>query len=209
MSRHIGDYDTSAVVYGKFTTFRPSTGAAYTLGGTPALAVYKDNSTTQSTSGVTLTADFDGVTGLNHFAIDTSADGSFYSAGSNFDVVLTAGTIDSVSVVGAVVGSFTIRKTYAGGVVAGLNDLSAAEVNAEVVDALNVDTYAEPGQGAPAATASLAAKINYLFKAWRNKKTQTASQFALYADDAATVDQKATVTDDETTTTVGELVSGP
>lgn len=109
--KHLGDFDASTVVYGKFTTFRPSTGAAYTLGGTPALSVYKDNSTTQSTTGVTLTADFDAVTGLNHFAIDTSADGTFYSSGSFFDIVITTGTVDSVSVVGSVVASFTLRKT--------------------------------------------------------------------------------------------------
>ena len=113
MSKHLGDYDTSSVIYGKFTTFRPSTGAAYTLSGTPALSVYKDNSTTQSTTGVTLTADFDSVTGLNHFAIDTSADGTFYSAGSFFDIVITTGTVDSVSVVGSVVASFTLRKNSA------------------------------------------------------------------------------------------------
>jgi hypothetical protein len=109
----LGDFDASAVIYGKFTTFRPSTGAAFTLAGTPALSVYKDNSVTQSTTGVTLTADFDSVTGLNHFAIDTSADGTFYSAGSFFDIVITTGTVDSVSVVGSVVASFTIRKTAA------------------------------------------------------------------------------------------------
>lgn len=108
---HLGDFDTAATIYGKFTTYRPSTGAAFTLGGTPALSVYKDNSVTQSTSGVTLTADFDAVTGLNHFAIDTSLDGTFYAAGSFFDVVITTGTVDGVSVVGAVVASFTIRKT--------------------------------------------------------------------------------------------------
>jgi hypothetical protein len=84
-----------------------------------------------------------------------------------------------------------------------------AQVNAEVVDALAVDTYAEPGQGVPAATAPLAAKINYLFKAWRNKKTQTSAQYSLYADDATTVDQKATVGDDGTTTTIGEITTGP
>jgi hypothetical protein len=111
--KSLGDFDLSTVIYGKFTTFRPSTGAAYTLGGTPALSVYKDNSTTQSTTGVTLTADFDSVTGLNHFAIDTSADGSFYSTGSFFDIVITTGTVDSVSVVGSVVASFTLRKNSA------------------------------------------------------------------------------------------------
>lgn len=111
--KHLGDYDLSTVIYGKFSTYRPSTGAAFTLAGTPALSVYKDNSTTQSTTGVTLTADFDSVTGLNHFAIDTSADGTFYSAGSNFDIVITTGTVDSVSVVGSVVASFSIRKEAA------------------------------------------------------------------------------------------------
>lgn len=113
MSGSLGDFDTSAVIYGKFTTYRPSTGAPFTLAGTPALSVYKDNSTTQSTSGVTLTVDFDSVTGLNHYAIDTSADGTFYSAGSFFDIVITTGTVDSVSAVGTVVGKFTLRKTSA------------------------------------------------------------------------------------------------
>ena len=109
----LGDFDTSTVVYGKFTTYRPSTGAPYTLAGTPALSVYKDNSTTQSTTGVTLTVDFDSVTGLHHFAIDTSADGAFYAAGSFFDVVVTTGTVDSISAVGTVVGRFTLRKNSA------------------------------------------------------------------------------------------------
>lgn len=113
MSGSLGDFDTSTVVYGKFTTYRPSTGAPHTLAGTPALSVYKDNSTTQSTTGVTLTTDFDSVTGFNHFAIDTSADGTFYSAGSFFDIVITTGTVDSVSAVGTVVGRFTLRKTSA------------------------------------------------------------------------------------------------
>jgi hypothetical protein len=105
----LGDFDTSSVIYFKFTTFRPSTGAPFTLAGTPALSVYKDNSTTQTTTGVTLTADFDSVTGLNHVAIDTSD--AFYAAGSFFDVVITTGTVDSVSAVGTVVGRFTLRKT--------------------------------------------------------------------------------------------------
>jgi hypothetical protein len=113
--KHLGDYDASTVIYGKFTTFQPTTGAPFTLAGSPALSVYKDNSTTQSTAGVTLTPDFEGggVPGFNHFAIDTSADGTFYSVGSFFDIVVTAGTVDSVSVVGSVVASFTLRKNSA------------------------------------------------------------------------------------------------
>lgn len=86
--------------------------------------------------------------------------------------------------------------------------LTAAAVNTEVVDALNVDTYAEPGSGAPSATISLAQKIGYLYKAFRNKVTQTATEYSLYADDESTVHQKATVSDDGTTFTRGE-VGGP
>jgi hypothetical protein len=113
VSNYLGDYATSTTIYNKFTTYRPSTGAPFTLAGTPALSVYKDNSTTQSTAGVTLTADFDSVTGLNHWAVDTSADGTFYSTGSSFDVVITTGTVDSISAVGSVVGSFTLNKVSA------------------------------------------------------------------------------------------------
>lgn len=87
--------------------------------------------------------------------------------------------------------------------------VTTAQVNAEVVDALNVDTYAEPGQGAPAATTTLVGKIGYLYKAWRNKSTQDATDYKLFNDDAATVDQKATVSDDGTTFTRGEAASGP
>lgn len=92
--------------------------------------------------------------------------------------------------------------------IAALENLSAAEVNAEVVDALATDTYAEPGQGAPAATTSLAAKLNYLYKAWRNKKEQTADTHTLYNDDGTTAGQKSTVSDDGTTATRGEMVTG-
>lgn len=68
---------------------------------------------------------------------------------------------------------------------------------------------AEPGQGAPAASADSLTKIDYLFKAWRNKKTQTATEFKLYADDGVTVDQKAPVSDDGTTGSFGEKLTGP
>lgn len=68
---------------------------------------------------------------------------------------------------------------------------------------------AEPGQGAPLVNATALAKLDYLYKNWRNKKTQTASEFDLYNDAGDTVDQKATVSDDGTTATKGEIATGP
>jgi hypothetical protein len=109
---------------------------------------------------------------------------------------ITAGTITTVS--GNVTGSVGSLATQA-----------KADVNAEVLDVLNTDTFAEPGQEAPGATVSLVKKISYLYKAWRNKSEQTSSQYSLYADDASTVDQKSAVTDNGTTLTRGEVATGP
>lgn len=92
---------------------------------------------------------------------------------------------------------------------AALNDLNAAQVNAEMVDVMNGDVYAEPPQGAPLATATLAAKIGYLYKAFRNRLTQTATTLRIYNDAGVVVDQRATVGDDGVTYTRGEIVSGP
>lgn len=94
-------------------------------------------------------------------------------------------------------------------VVAVSSRATPAQVNTEVLDVLTVDTFAEIGQEAPAATNTLGKMIRYLFKAWRNRKTQTSTTFSLYDDAGTTVDQKATTSDDGTTTTIGEVGSGP
>jgi len=109
MSKYLGDYGAGDVIDFKFTTFRPSTGAPFTLAGTPVVSVYKDNSTTESTAGVTLTVDFDARTGMHHVNITTLSDATFYADGSSFECVITAGTVDSVSVVGSCIGRFTLR----------------------------------------------------------------------------------------------------
>lgn len=87
--------------------------------------------------------------------------------------------------------------------------LTTTEVYLQILTALTVDAYSEPGQGAPAETATIVDKINYLYKAWRNRVTQTDTTYKLYADNATTVDQKATTSDDLTTFDKGEIVAGP
>lgn len=113
------------------------------------------------------------------------------------------------SVTGAV-GSVT--GNVGGNVTGSVGSLAAqakADVNAEVVDALDVDTYAQPGQGTPAATNTIRTMLSYLFKAWRNRTDQTATEYRLFNDDAATVDQKATASDNGTTASRGEVATGP
>lgn len=108
---YIGDFKVAAVIDLKFTTRSFTTGAPTTLAGTPAISIYKDNDTTQTTTGITLSVDFDGVTGLNNIHIDTS--NAFYAAGSNFQCIITTGTVGGVSVVGETVGAFSIEATSA------------------------------------------------------------------------------------------------
>lgn len=104
--RYLGDIKEDATITGSFNT-RTAAGAPITLAGTPALSVYKDSSTTESTAGITLTVDFDSRTGHHLFSIDTSAD-AFYAVGSNYRVVITTGTVDGTSVVGTEVACFSI-----------------------------------------------------------------------------------------------------
>lgn len=113
MSKYLGDFTAGDVIDFKFTTYRPSTGAPFTLAGSPVVSVYKDNSVTQSTTGVTVSVDFDSVTGLHNVNITTASDGTFYANGGEFECVITTGTVDSVSVVGSCVGRFTLGATAA------------------------------------------------------------------------------------------------
>lgn len=106
-----GDFTPGKTVRLRFNTHQ-SDGTPITLAGTPAISVYK-GSTTESTAGVSLTVDYDSRTGLHDVVIDTSADGTFYAAGNDFAVVITTGTVDSVSVVGTVVGSFSLSNRSA------------------------------------------------------------------------------------------------
>ncbi len=107
MSDYLGDFAPGDVIEFSFTTVK-STGLPTTLSGTPALSVYQDNGTTESTAGLTLTVDFDSRTGLNHGRITTASDATFYADGHDFAVMITAGTVDSVSVVGYEVAAFSL-----------------------------------------------------------------------------------------------------
>lgn len=99
----------------KFNTWEvtaATTAAPITLAGSPVVSVYKTNSLTQSTAGITLSVDFDGVVGLHNVNIDLTADTAFYASNSDFQAVLTAGTVDGDSVVGSVIASFSINHRF-------------------------------------------------------------------------------------------------
>lgn len=74
--------------------------------------------------------------------------------------------------------------------------------------ALTAETAGEPGQGAPGVTLSISDKIAYLYKFLRNRHTQTASEYAVYADNGTTKDHEAAVSDDGTTFDRSEITTG-
>ena len=107
-----GDIRLGDTIDWKFTTRKFSTGAPFTLAGSPSLAAYVGNGTTEITSGLTLSVDFDGVTGLNNVRV-VATSGNGFATATNISVSIAAGTVDSVSVVGEVIGSFSIENRSA------------------------------------------------------------------------------------------------
>jgi len=103
---YLGDFAFGATFNTKFTTVNTS-GAPTTLAGSPVVSAYVEDSTEEITAGITLTVDFDGQTGMHNVKIvATEANG--YAQTTNYQLVLTAGTVGGTSVVGYVVAEFSI-----------------------------------------------------------------------------------------------------
>jgi hypothetical protein len=91
-----------------FDSYAGSTGASSTISGLAVtdIEIYKGTSMTQRSSdaGYTLLdtdgIDLDGITGINGFSVDLSdnTDAGFYAAGSFYNVVVSAITVDSQTV---------------------------------------------------------------------------------------------------------------
>lgn len=104
---YIGDLRLGKTFDTSFTTVGTS-GAPTQLAGSPVISAYVGSSTTQITAGITLTVDFDGVTGYNHITV-VATSGNGYATASNYRLVITTGTVGGTSVVGYVVGEFSIE----------------------------------------------------------------------------------------------------
>ena len=83
-----------------------------------------------------------------------------------------------------------------------LNDISPAQVNAEVVDVVNVDTFGEP-TGVPGATVTLVEKIGRLYMVLRNGLTVSATK-KQFLDDGGAAEWEKDLSDDGSTYTESE-----
>ena len=124
---YLGDYEVTDDVDFKFSTHEAD-GTPATLSGSPDVAVYRGNDAGNeiSDADVVLTADFDSVTGLNHVRIDLTNSTEFWEGGE-YQVVISAGTVDSISVVGTVLAHFSIIRRV---------DLTTADLLAQAKQAL-------------------------------------------------------------------------
>ena len=109
---YLGDFRLGDTFDTKFCTTAASTGAPTTLSGTPVVSAYPGNSTTQLTAGITLTVDFDTVTGLNNVRV-VATSGNGYATATNYQLVITTGTVGGTSAVGYVIGEFSIENRSA------------------------------------------------------------------------------------------------
>jgi hypothetical protein len=138
----LGNLTEDQVVYFRFSTHKAD-GTPITLAGTPAISVYKDDGDTQSTAGITLAVDDDSVTGMHTVKIDTSAD-AFYAVAHDYSVVITTGTVDSVSVVGTVLATFSIENRFIESTVTSIaaNAINAAAIADDAITAAKLNTGA-------------------------------------------------------------------
>ena len=89
-----------------------------------------------------------------------------------------------------------------------LENISAANVNAELVDVLKTDIIAELSQAAPTATPTFETALMLIYMVLRNKLDVDATNKKVH-NDAGTVIAKKVLSDDGTTYSEAEMVSGP
>jgi hypothetical protein len=130
MSEYIGDFAEDATIETKFNT-------RGTFAGSPAFAIYKGNSVTEITAGITPTIDFDGVANFHQLVIDLSSDAA-YAAGEDYTIVVTSGTVGGESAVGQIVRTFSIGNRSVPSVSLGANApadwINAASIAAGALD---------------------------------------------------------------------------
>jgi hypothetical protein len=112
---YIGDFAEDETVYFMFNTFTsddPSASCTVTNFLNTDIHIHKDNGLVQrnNAAGITVSIDFDGITGSHMVVIDTSDDtvAGFWVTGSDYFVRAEGITVDGATI-NAVVGHFSIE----------------------------------------------------------------------------------------------------
>jgi hypothetical protein len=147
-------------------------------------------------------------TNINDIETDTNALQIDLTDGGRLDLLIDAikAVTDNLPNSGALTDLATAASITA------LNDISTADVNAQVADVLKTDTVTEMSQGAPPASPTMQQILNYLYRELvRNKvvvDTNTLNQKQVFADDGTTVLYEKNLTNASSITTVAEATTG-
>ena len=112
---------------------------------------------------------------------------TFGNASAQFPTAdVNVATISNDAITAAAIAADAIGASELAASAIGTSEFAAeSEINAEVLDVLNVDTFTEL-TSCPAATASFKTMVQYLYMLGRNKLTQTATTGTLFRDDGST-----------------------
>ena len=129
---YYGDFaedDTVDIPFNTFTSDDPSASSTITNFINTDVHIHKDGGTTQrnNAAGITVSVDFDGITGNHLVQIDTSDNtvADFWVTGSEYQVRIEGTTVDGATI-NAWIGAFSIER--AGGVIALLKLIQAAVI---------------------------------------------------------------------------------
>src|SRR3972149_2988388 len=107
----LGDFHSGCTIFALFTTTDPS-GRPALLAGNPAISLVAYRNAFQnscSTAGLTLSINCNGLLGVQGWSVNTNSDPAFYACGSQYQVLLRGGCVDSICVSGYVVGRFSLN----------------------------------------------------------------------------------------------------
>lgn len=168
-----GDLRLGDTIDIKFTTVQ-SSGAPTTLAGSPVISAYPGNSTTELTAGITLSVDFDSRTGMHNVRV-VATSGNGYATATNYALVITTGTVNSVSAVGYVVGTFSIENRSAVISTTAANKTLTVDSAGSVFTTALTESYNADG-AAPTVAQALFLIISFLMEANISSTTLTAKK---------------------------------
>lgn len=124
---YLGDFNQNQTVRKTFTTVNGN-GTPATMGN-GTVVVYKNGGTTEFTTNVTLTTDFDSRPGLHLVTVDMAGNITVYASGSEFEAVLSVGDCNGTSIANSSLFSWSVNNR-AGSTAADLLTITNANTSA-------------------------------------------------------------------------------
>ena len=108
----MSDIKLGDTIFRSFTSRAFASGIPTVLAGTPVMSIDEDDGGTPITAGITLTVSHNSVVGKNMVKIIVTG-GNGFESGKDYNIYISTGTVAGVSVVGEVVGHFSIERSAA------------------------------------------------------------------------------------------------